>query len=134
MQFKQLSRTTLSVNSKTSYFIFIHVFINSYFIPLPELRRIRGSQTDASAFAAAVVVDAAAPAVVVVDVVAVAAAVVVESRLAEVVAVAATVVFAVQFVAVEVVTGVHIHDNTAGTLRPVQLRNFPRLQKLQRKT
>ena len=60
--------------------------------------------------------------------------VVVESRLAEVVVVAVTVVFAVQFVVVEAVIGVHIHDSTVDTLHPVQLRNFPRLRKLQRRT
>ena len=76
--------------------------------------------------AAAVVVFVVAVVVVVV--------VVVESRLAEVVAVAVTVVFAVQFVVVEAVIGVHIHDSTVDKLRPVQLRNFLRLQKLQRKT
>ena len=72
--------------------------------------------------------------VVFVVVVAVAVVVVVESRLAEVVAVAVTVVFAVQFVVVEAVTGVHIPDSTVDTLRPVQLRNLPRRQKLQRRT
>jgi len=70
---------------------------------------------------------------VVVVVVAVVVVVVVESRLAEVVAVAVTVVFAVQFVVVEAVIGVHIHGSTVDTLHPVQLRNSPRLQKLQRK-
>ena len=86
---------------------------------------IHGLQTHALTAAAVVVFVVVVVAVVVV---------VVESRLAEVVVVAVTVVFAVQFVVVEAVIGVHIHDSTVDTLRPVQLRNFPRLQKLQRRT
>ena len=98
---------------------------------LPELQMILDLQTDVSELTAVVVVVVvvdAAPVVVVVVVF------VVESRLVEVVAVAVTVVFAVQFVVVEAVTEVHIHGSTADTLRPVQLRNSPTLQKLQRKT